>query len=124
MSLAGRYRGFFLDEAFDSRQALLNSPGMFHCWMQIDGSLRVKAADPVVWCSGQLLAMLHAGDHHPQVSFECVLDGRHGHVEPLDTGGAYIGDIIRVTTPERRYVYVITRRVSAEHQVWEAQWLD
>ena len=41
----------------------------------------------------------------------------------LDTS-APIGDIIRIATPERQYVYVITRQVTVHDAIWEAQWPD
>jgi hypothetical protein len=72
----------------------------------------------VIWVTGELLALLHAGSSHPDVAFRCALGS-----DPRPAGG-YIGDTIRITADNGTYVYVITRKVPEHVQIWEAAWPD
>jgi hypothetical protein len=114
----GLLRDFALDEAYTAEQARLKSPGRFWCARGADGGLRVIEADPVVWVSGQLLHLLHAGASHPDVTLDCWIEhpGRHGH--------GYTGDVIRINADGQRYVYVVGPCADEENLVWEARWPD
>ncbi len=117
--------GLILDEAFTAQQSLCyTSPGHFWCWVLPDGRVSVRKADPVVWISGELLIYFHAGWQHPLVSLRCksVDDAAPGAIVPL--GHAPIGDVIRIDTAERPYVYVVTKCISEADHVWEARWPD
>jgi hypothetical protein len=114
----GLFRDFALDEAYTSEQARLQSPGQFWCAAEADGSLRVMHADPVVWVTGQLLAILHEGGGHPDVSLDCWI------TSPGRSGSRCTGDVIRIEASGQHYVYVIGPCVDKENQVWEARWPD
>lgn len=91
-------------------QDLLVGTGLGECVVRgtASGVLEIDRADPVIAVEGRLLLDWHIVTP-PGISLECK------------GGGWPEGDVIRVEAADRRVVYVVTRRVDSEHDVWEAR---
>jgi hypothetical protein len=108
-----RRRPFALDEAFTPAHRQITSPGHFWAYAGGDGTLRVTRADPVVWCTAELLEMLHAGECHPGVTLACPPGSHKG-----------TGDVIRVGAAGETFIYQITGPVPGQPGIFEARWPD
>jgi hypothetical protein len=110
------------DSALDRRCWALNASGspaaLVMGWDKDGNWTSIGEPGPVVWASGQLLAELHDGC--PDfVELDCILSR-----DPQNED-APIGDVIRITGDDCRYVYVVRRCVRAEDPtVFELAWPD
>lgn len=105
------------------------SPGVLTMGYDNDGR-RTALSDPapVVWVSGQLLRELHWGcPDFVRLTCPPGIDGTPGAAHAAmgdDRVLAGTGDTIRIEGDDCAYVYVISRQVSADPEVWEARWPD
>lgn len=107
-----------LHAAYNGHEAMLQSPSALIMGYDKDGKwTSIGTPGPVVWMSAQLLDELHEGC--PDfVELDCGIKR-----DPQDMR-APVGDIIKISGDDCRFVYVVRRLVHENPWVWEVSWPD